>query len=45
MEFQNAVQSFCKKIIGDVLSKNKGLKNNRAFKKAVKNAGLSKEVE
>jgi hypothetical protein len=39
-EFQDAVQQFCKTVITDILSHNKGLKDNNAFKEAVENAGL-----
>lgn len=39
-EFQEAVRLFSKKVITDILSKNEKLKDNRVFKKALKNAGL-----
>jgi len=40
IEFQEAVQLFCEKVITDILSKNKKLKNNVVFKNAMENAGL-----
>jgi len=39
-EFQEAVQQFCEKVGADILSKNEGLKNNRVFKKTLKNVGF-----
>lgn len=44
-EFQEAVQLFCKRVISDILSKNKALKDSIVFKKAIKNAGLKVEKD
>jgi len=39
-ELKKSAQLFCKKVIADILVKNKELKNNRVFKRELKKAGM-----